>query len=446
MPNERIGVTTTVAAGQDAIGIYPDDAAFIETFPAAGPYLLSDGFSLESPLPVFVSDTPAYRDSAGTLPDAIRVRGISSPASVYGENLRGWWDVQDLSTMYQDRAGTVPVTEAGQVVGLHLSKDSRGFGPDLRHIAITGMVGVATPAIFDSATGAGSVHRVTGDNTSYIDLTPPTFNRLYVWDIENLGPGALRLYERNKLTIVKSINAGERHRIYATSPTSIVRWRLQTYVNGESASFVIHSMSECLSAHRIATNDANRPLLQWDANAAAYYLLANGRNTHMAVPSLDLTNTDEVGLFYAFLQSPSTNLAVLLEFGLNRLAQFGCFGIASPTSAGGSTLAWESRGTSTVGMSYNLQNLPVRAVLAATASISSPLLTLSVNNIGAQPVTTSQGTGSFNSLPLYFYQRGNASDAAWSGHDYGLHLIDRLPTDAEAAWSSAHLNAIIKAY
>ncbi len=37
-----------------------------------------------------------------------------------------WYDPNDLSTMYQDAAGTVPVTGAGQPVGLILDKSGRG--------------------------------------------------------------------------------------------------------------------------------------------------------------------------------------------------------------------------------------------------------------------------------------------------------------------------------
>lgn len=444
MPNERIGVTTTVAAGQDAIGIYPDDAAFIETFPAAGPYLLSDGFSLESPLPVFVSDTPAYRDSAGTLLDAIRVRGISSPASVYGENLRGWWDVQDLSTMYQDRAGTIPVTAAGQAVGLHLSKDGRGLGPDLRGLATIGMTGSSAPATFDPVTGAGSVHRVSGNNTSYVQLNPPTFERLYAWDVENLGPGVLRLQERLNSILVKLIGVGERHRIYATSPAAILGWRLQPAIDGESVSFVTHSVAESLSAHRVASNDANRPLLQWDADAGAYYLLANGSNTHMSVPMLDMTNTDEVGLFAAVYKGGAGATNLVVELSESAAAYNGAWALSTPSGAGNSN-NFDSKGTVLASAGRNFVEIGVKMVIAAGAKISIPVIFWIENARPKVSYNASQGSGSYGRYPLHFYRR-RGSAGSFLGRDYGMHLIDRLPTDAETAWSRAHLNSIIKAY
>jgi hypothetical protein len=38
----------------------------------------------------------------------------------------GWWDPSDFSTMYQDSAGTTPVTAVGQPVGRILDKSGRG--------------------------------------------------------------------------------------------------------------------------------------------------------------------------------------------------------------------------------------------------------------------------------------------------------------------------------
>lgn len=68
--------------------------------------------------------------------------------SLFANNEQGFfYDPNDLSTMYQDAAGTVPVTGAGQPVGLILDKSGRGnhaaqttsaSRPILRQNAITG--------------------------------------------------------------------------------------------------------------------------------------------------------------------------------------------------------------------------------------------------------------------------------------------------------------------
>jgi len=68
--------------------------------------------------------------------------------SLFANNEQGFaYDPNDLSTMFQDAAGTIPVTGAGQPVGLILDKSGRGINasqatsaarPILRQNAITG--------------------------------------------------------------------------------------------------------------------------------------------------------------------------------------------------------------------------------------------------------------------------------------------------------------------
>jgi len=57
--------------------------------------------------------------------------GGFSPASLFAGGIAGaWYGPSDLSTLFQDSAGTTPVTTAGQPVGLMLDK-SKGLGPEL---------------------------------------------------------------------------------------------------------------------------------------------------------------------------------------------------------------------------------------------------------------------------------------------------------------------------
>jgi len=50
-----------------------------------------------------------------------------SPRALFANGEQGaWYDPSDLSTLYQDSAGTTPVTAVGQPVGLMLDKSGRG--------------------------------------------------------------------------------------------------------------------------------------------------------------------------------------------------------------------------------------------------------------------------------------------------------------------------------
>jgi hypothetical protein len=53
--------------------------------------------------------------------------GQFSPASLFAAGEQGaWYDPSDFSTMFQDSAGTTPVTAVEQPVGLILDKSGRG--------------------------------------------------------------------------------------------------------------------------------------------------------------------------------------------------------------------------------------------------------------------------------------------------------------------------------
>jgi hypothetical protein len=55
-----------------------------------------------------------------------------SPASLFSTGAQGViYDPRDLTTMFQDSAGTTPVTAPGQLVGLRLDKSKGGPGPEL---------------------------------------------------------------------------------------------------------------------------------------------------------------------------------------------------------------------------------------------------------------------------------------------------------------------------
>ena len=58
---------------------------------------------------------------------SVAAMGGFSPLSLFAASEPGFWfDPSDLSTLFQDAAGTTPVTAAGQSVGLVLDKSGRG--------------------------------------------------------------------------------------------------------------------------------------------------------------------------------------------------------------------------------------------------------------------------------------------------------------------------------
>jgi len=67
----------------------------------------------------------AFRDMR--LPRLGAMRSGFSPASLFAGTTEGaWYDPSDLSTLFQDSAGTTPVTASGQPVGKMLDKSGNG--------------------------------------------------------------------------------------------------------------------------------------------------------------------------------------------------------------------------------------------------------------------------------------------------------------------------------
>lgn len=74
---------------------------------------------IESPI------RPAMRSPLQQAMD--RIGSAWTPATLFANNEQGvWYDPSDFRTMFQDSAGTTPVTAVGQPVGLMLDKSGRG--------------------------------------------------------------------------------------------------------------------------------------------------------------------------------------------------------------------------------------------------------------------------------------------------------------------------------
>ena len=91
MPVDPLGVTLTVPAGQSAIGVY-EDAAGVQVFETDEPYLLSDGRSLEAPLPIFDAGGSVFQDSMGNAQTALAVTGLGPAPQGITWDASATWD------------------------------------------------------------------------------------------------------------------------------------------------------------------------------------------------------------------------------------------------------------------------------------------------------------------------------------------------------------------
>ncbi len=209
--------------------------------------------------------TGLYKGAAGLWGNSsglISGWGGFSPASLFLAGEPGaWYDPSDLSTLYQDAAGTTPVTAVGQTVGLVLDK-SKGLvlGSELKDSGTTDLVGTATNASYDTTTGVGAVSRGADlANQSFVRFTSLGANAFYLFSIQNTG--AIPLYIRAGSpsgSILASVNSGQSFRGYVTGSAAYVI----TAANANTtANFTVNTIRELPGNHATQSVLASRPIL-----------------------------------------------------------------------------------------------------------------------------------------------------------------------------------------
>jgi hypothetical protein len=119
-------------------GVVTESATLANTY-ANGGYQVVKSLESLTGLQAWIGYIPVYEDASYNKPwstDAggyIPVGGLFTPASFFANGEQGWWyDPSNFSTLFQDSAGTTPVTAVEQPVGLQLDL-SQGLvlGPEL---------------------------------------------------------------------------------------------------------------------------------------------------------------------------------------------------------------------------------------------------------------------------------------------------------------------------
>lgn len=213
-----------------------------------------------------------------------------------------FYDPNDLSTMYQDAAGTVPVTGTGQAVGLVLDKSSRlqesaELSPD------THFKDSAKWSLTDASIADGKLvftDASTSSNARISGLTERGKWYKITVTVDSIS-GNLRVapYVPNYTPASNfNINAAGTYTAImqaedAATPSLLVR------TVGASTSAVVSflSIKELSGNHAYQSASAARPILRKNAVTGAYYLEFDGSDDFLVTNSIDFTATDEVSLF-----------------------------------------------------------------------------------------------------------------------------------------------------
>lgn len=347
------------------------------------------------------------------------------------------YDPNDLSTLFQDSAGTTPVTAPGQPVGLMLDKrlglvrgselvSNGGFssgtagwssnGTSLS--VISGRLRVTMPS-GGSARPFTSFSTVVGRTYAASGFVAPTVDSVAM-AVGTVGGGST-------IASATTSMATRTDTLYfvATTTTTFI---YPICVASVGAFFEIDDISvrELPGNHAFQATAASRPMLRQNATTGAYYLETDGSDDWMSTNAIDFTGTDKVSVFTGVRKLSDAARAMLVE--LSTGLSTAIFRVEAPVGIG-MQYNFTHAGSMFIALNSAALAAPHSAVISAAGDISADITNLRVNGI----LTSSSadlGTGSYGNQSLYLFRRGGTS-LPFNGHFYGLTIVGRLTTDAE---------------
>lgn len=400
--------------------------------------------------------------------------GGFSPATLFAAGEQGgWYDPSDLSTMFQDTAGTVPVTATGQTVGLLLDKSGRGNHLTQATAASRPIYGIepfggrrnllTRTEEFDNAAWSNSIGG-TGTNptiSANAGVAPDetsTADRLQF----SLGGGTtltdlsrrIQNYSTLASTIytfsvyLRSFDGSSTYNMHLVGADGVTTgivvtgaWQRFTVTSSRAGAAVVgYAIGLRGGLSPVSSNTAD--VLAWGAQletgstATAYQRVTDQWNvTQAGVPSVayiafDGTDdfmltgtitpgTDKAQVFAGVRKLSDAASGVLVESSINYGVNSGSFIALAPDT----TLSGYRFGSSGSILVLNANTTgfaaPITSVLTGLGDISGDRATLRVNGTQVAQNTADQGTGNYLAYPLYIGRRAGTS-LSFNGRIYQM--------------------------
>jgi hypothetical protein len=337
-----------------------------------------------------------------------------NPATLFAAGEQGaWYDPSDMSTLFQDSAGTTPVTAVEQPVGRMLDKSGRG-----NHAAQS--TSASRPVL------SALINRLVSTETlaTQTITTMATTQRLRFE-----GTGTITLSG----TATGTYSAGS-----------------HTFTTTAGSLTLTVSGSVTKADLRVANDGVGLPAYQrvntstdYDTTGFPMYLRFDGVDDSLSTSSINFTSTDKMTVFAGVRKLSDAANGVLAELSVDANANNGAFELRAP-SGGLNDLFARFRGTATVFVNPTVA-APVTRVIAVTDDISGDSLVMRLNGTQAASNTADQGTGNFGNYPLYIGRRGGTT-LPFNGRFYSLIVRGAQSTAAQIAATETYVNSRTKAY
>lgn len=371
--------------------------------------------------------------------------GQFSPALLFAAGEVGaWYDPSDFSTLFQDSAGTTPVTAVEQPVGLLLDK-SKGLALGSELVTNGAFSSGTTGWITANVTNSGGTVTVVDNQavitrgsaraefyqtiTTVIGATYKFVGSIIAksgsasWWIGSTRSNASDL---NLTFVAVGTQTGY---FRATATTTFITMAVDGTA-GQTATIDNISVKLLAGNHARQTTPASRPVVKQDGNGM-YYLFFDGTDDSLATATIT-PGTNKAQVFAGVRKLSDAAQAIVAELSATIASNAGSFALTAPNSAA-ANYNFSSKGTTQTDNVVTTYTSPLTNVLSGIGDIAGPSNVIRVNGAQVGSVITTQGTGNYLAYPLYIGRRGGTS-LAFTGNIYSLIIRfgSNLPTSTIA--------------
>ena len=389
-------------------------------------------------------------------------------------------DPSDMSTLFQDEAGTIPVTAVEQPVGRILDLSERGNHATQstttkrpvysRRVNLMGNSSASGFANYDVNVTLGAAQGPDGSMSAAL-VSPAASSLAQLSQFTTGGTGnytAFIIVKKKDFKYVKfllgssvsifDLDAG----VFLSALTGYFSqalgngWYLvgatNSMVGGWTIGYQFSSTTETglyfnypdrnrqvvPDADGIKGNyfaggsltlatDAHLPY-QWVNTATDYdadpgkfpaYLKFDGIDDGLQTGNIDFTSTDKMTVWAGVTKLSDAATGTVVELSASKNANNGVFALFAPLTSGALDISWYSKGTNERVAGSTSESAPVTRVITGIGDISGDISRIRVNGAVVQTETAYQGTGNYGNYPLYIGARAGTS-LFFNGRLYSL--------------------------
>ena len=346
-----------------------------------------------------------------------------SPLSLFSGGAPGaWYDPSDLTTLFQDSAGTTPVTAVEQPVGRMLDKS--GYGNHAFQATSASRPVLSARYNLLTATETLSTQSVTTAATTQT--------------LRFTGTGSITL-------------TGTAIGVYTAGTYSV------TTTAGSLTLTVLGTVTQ--ADLRVANNGITQPAYQrvntsTDYNTTGFlpYLRFDGVDDGLSTNSISFTATDKMSVFAGVRKLSDAAVGVIAELSTGAGSNNGAFILHNQTSPIGYRFAAGAWITTPVlgADDASVFAAPITNVITALSNFAGATLVdeLNMRINGLTPTQSRSGSvssGNYGNWPLYIGRRGGSS-LPFNGQMYSMIIVGKAVTAGELSSTEAYVNQKTGAY